>query len=198
MIHRRRNAPRAAAQSDVTRFRGVAIAAAAGAVATTALALAGSDPSARRGSPGPLARPHQVAHLACDSCHDDRPLAAACTGCHGAHPSTRPGHARLAAAGALGCADCHAGHRTAAGITFLPDGRAIRYAGDRATTLGAGLYRPPAPVTVPLVPAATCARCHDLASPRDPVAACLGQSAAPGGSRERDTVCFDEHRAAGD
>lgn len=186
---RRRSAPRAGSQSDVTRFRGVLIASLAGALATAVLALALSDRDARRGSPGPLQRPHLRAGLTCAACHDQHPLAAACTGCHGAHPSTRPAHARLAASGALGCPTCHAGHTTGAGVTFLPDGRAIRSTGDRETVLAAGLYRPRAPVTVPLVSAAACAGCHDLSSPRDPVAACLGQSA---------TVCFDEHRAAGD
>jgi thioredoxin reductase len=188
-VTRRRSAPRAGWQSDVTRFRGVLVAALAGAIATAALALALSDRDARHGSPGPLPRPHRRAGLTCASCHDDRPLAAACTGCHGAHPSTRPAHARLAASGALGCPTCHAGHTTAAGVTFLPDGRAIRYRGDRELALPAGLYRPRAPVTVPLVAAADCAGCHDPSSPRDPIAACLGAGA---------TVCFDEHRTADD
>jgi thioredoxin reductase len=193
---RRRNAPRAADQSDVTRFRGVAIAAAAGALATAAVVLALSDPSARRGSPGPLQRPHQVAKLACASCHNERPIAAACTGCNGAHPSTRAAHAELAAAGALGCADCHAGHG-AGGVTFLADGRAIRYGAGGEAPLATSLFHPRTPVTVPLVAAAACARCHDAGSPRDPIAACLVAGQAPLG-RARPTVCFDEHRLAGD
>jgi hypothetical protein len=191
VIGRRRNAPRAGSQSDVTRFRGVLIASIAGAVVTAALALSLSDSATRRGSPGPLQRPHQLAKLACASCHNAKPLAAACTGCHGAHDSSRPAHARLAAAGELACASCHAGHGSGAGITFLPDGRAIRYRGGRERAVTAGLYRPEAPVTVPLVPAAACARCHDLASPRDPVAACLLSGGGP-------SVCFDEHRVPGD
>ncbi len=186
---RRRSAPRAGSQSDVTRFRGVLVAAVAGAIATGALALALTDRDARRGSPGPIQRPHRVAKLACASCHSERPLAAACTGCHGAHPSMRPAHARLAAAGALGCPTCHAGHSTGAGVTFLPDGRAIRYRGDREKALAAGLYHPRAPVTVPLVPVAACAGCHDASSPRDPIAACRSGGIA---------VCFDEHRVSGD
>jgi thioredoxin reductase len=188
-VTRRRSAPRAGSQSDVTRFRGLLVASVAGAIATAALALAMTDKEARRGSPGPLQRPHRVAKLACATCHNERPLAAACTGCHGAHPSTRPAHARLAAAGTLGCPTCHAGHRTGAGVTFFPDGRAIRYSGDRETALAAGLYHPRAPVTVPLVPVAACAGCHDPSSPRDPVAACRGGDIA---------VCFDEHRLSGD
>lgn len=194
---RRRNAPRAADQSDVTRFRGVAIASAAGALATAAVVLALSDPSARRGSPGPLPRPHQIAKLTCTSCHNERPLAAACTGCHGAHPSTRAAHAALAAAGTLGCSDCHAGHGPAAGVTFLADGRAIRYGGGGEARLATSLFHPRKPVTVPLVAAGACARCHDTSSPRDPIAACLVAGQAPLG-RARPTVCFDEHRLAGD
>ncbi|HKE17036.1 MAG TPA: NAD(P)-binding domain-containing protein, partial [Kofleriaceae bacterium] len=60
----------------------------------------------------------------------------------------------------------------------------------------AALYRPRAAVTVPIVTARACARCHDLSSPRDAAASCLvaGQD---GLGRARPTVCFDEHRPAG-
>jgi len=196
-VTRRRSAPRAGSQSDVTRFRGVALAAVVGALATAAIAFALSGHDARRGSPGPLARPHVQARLSCASCHNDRPVVAACTGCHGAHPSTRAPHAQLAAAGTLGCATCHAGHATSAGVTFLADGRRIRYGGGGEEVLPAGLYQPHKSVTVPIVPAAACAGCHQLASPRDPIAACLIAGQA-GLGRARATVCFDEHRAAGD
>jgi hypothetical protein len=71
---RKRRAPRAEPQSDVTRFRGVAVAAVLAAFATAAIAFTLSSPDARRGSPGPLPRPHRLAGLACDSCHGEAPM----------------------------------------------------------------------------------------------------------------------------
>lgn len=192
---RRRRTPRAERTSDVTRFRGVVAASAVAAIVVVAITLARSTAPS---SPGPLARPHAVAAVSCAACHEAPTIAAGCVACHGPHPSTRSRHRELALRDALGCPDCHAGHG-GGGATLGTDGHAIRYgtgasAGEPAGTTA---FRPKLAVSVPIVAAAACARCHDLASPRDPIGACLvvGQ-AALGGARP--TVCFDEHRAIRD
>ncbi|MCA9620249.1 MAG: NAD(P)-binding domain-containing protein [Myxococcales bacterium] len=94
---RRRRAGDGHASSDVSRFWPMAVAAVAGAVGVTAAwALSAGEPSAGVGA---VALPHRAAKLACDSCHEEgTPNATAvkaCKGCHGPHPSLRPGHARL-------------------------------------------------------------------------------------------------------
>jgi thioredoxin reductase len=201
MIGRRRRTPRAERTSDVTRFRGVLAAAIVASIAVVATTIARS----RGGSPGPLARPHAVAGIACGSCHDAPSMAQACTTCHGPHPSTRGPHRKLAASGALGCADCHPGHN-GGGIALFADGRAIRYGAGGELPAGTTAFRPrvtpPAPgasstaaspaadpaISIPLVAAAACGRCHDVASPRDPIAGCLVAG------KDGPTVCFDEHR----
>jgi len=192
---RRRRTPRAERTSDVTRLRGVVAAAIVAAVVAVAITLArSSSPS----SPGPLARPHAVAGVSCAACHGAPTIAAACVACHGPHPSARTHHRELATSDALGCPDCHAGHG-GGGVTIDAEGHAVRYgtgasAGEPAGTTA---FRPRLAVSVPIIAAAACARCHDVTSPRDPIGACLiaGQ-AALGGARP--TVCFDEHHAVRD
>ena len=195
---RRRQAPRAQATSDTTRFRGVGVAAAAAAAVAAVAAIALSSGDALRGSPGPLPLPHRRAGLTCAACHQEgAPTAAACTGCHGEHRSTRKPHEQLAGRGLLGCGDCHSGHGDNAGVVFARGGGALRYGpGGDVRVAAAALYRPNADVTVPIIAARACARCHDPTSPRDAIAACLvaGQDAL---GDARPTVCFDEHRPAG-
>ncbi len=187
---RRRSAPRAEETSDVSRFRGLAIAIAVAAVAVAGM-LAASTGVAGLRSPGPLSRPHRLAGLQCAACHSKGAPGKACAGCHGAHPSTRPAHRRLARLGKLGCPTCHAVHRHNEGLALLPGGRVIRYGSGWERTLAANPGPPVASVVnVPLVRAAACSRCHDLRSPSDPVAACLAGD-------PRVDVCFDEHRQVG-
>ncbi len=192
MSERRRRTPRAERTSDVTRFRGVALAALAAAAVTVAAVLVLS----RGGSPGPLARPHVVAGIACASCHDGPSLAAACTACHGPRYSTRGPHQALAARGELRCTSCHTAHG-GGGVALLADGHEIRYGAGAEVDAGVTSFRPHVATSIPLLAAAGCAHCHDLASPRDPIAACLvaGQDAL---GPTRPTVCFDEHHAVRD
>ena len=195
---RRRQAPRAVATSDTTRFRGVVAAAAVAGTVAVAATIGMSSGDALRGAPGPLPLPHRRAALTCAACHQDSaPGAAACTGCHGEHPSTRASHRQLAGRGLLSCQSCHSGHGDGAGVVFAATGGALRYGpGGERPLAPAALYRPGRDVTVPIIAARACARCHDPTSPRDPIAACL----VPGQERlgdARPTVCFDEHRPAG-
>jgi thioredoxin reductase len=183
MMPRRRRTPRVERTSDVTRFRGVLAAAIAAALAAIAATIALS----RSAAPGPLARPHALANVPCAACHDAPTMAAACTACHGPHPSTRGAHRALALRGTLGCADCHPGHG-GGGVALLGDGRALRYGAGGDEPAGTTAFRPTTTISVPLVEAAACARCHD-ASARDPAARCLVAGTA---------VCFDEHRAVRD
>lgn len=207
---------RAEATSDVTRFRGVLAAAIAGA-ATIAAAAVLFPPAGGLSAPGPLSRPHARAKLECSSCHKEGEAPAAspssaravappadpfvaaarkaCTGCHGAHASTRPGHRRLAAAGQLGCASCHRIHRGDQGVSFAPGAVPVRFAPGVEVEEPDLAFRPTRPQTVPLVAAASCAGCHDLASASDPIARCLvpGQEAL---GEARPVVCFDEHQVA--
>jgi thioredoxin reductase len=189
---RRRTVPRAEATSDVTRFRGLALATALGAVVAVGAALATAPPGGLT-SPGPLARPHARAEVACDACHaagDERaavPPPRACAGCHGAHASARPGHARLAREGALGCPTCHAVHGGEQGITFRPDAPPLRWAAGTEAEAAPTPFRPAREATVVLVDRARCAGCHDLADPVDPVARCLVGASGP-------VTCFDEHQ----
>jgi len=96
------------------------------------------------------------------------------------------------------CAGCHAGHADGGGVAFSRAGGALRHGPGGATPLAAApLFRPRADLTVPIIPAGACARCHDLSAARDPISACLvaGQESL---GRRRPAVCFDEHRRAGD
>ena len=188
---------RLVATSDVTRFRGVAVAAiAAAAVAAIATVILWPGTS----SPGALSPSHRAAGVACASCHthgtDEAPPPSACASCHGRHATARAGHASLRADGTLACAGCHGGHRDHGAVTFFPGGTALRRddAGDRpvATSEPAasaaallhtpGAFRPPRAVTVPLLAAERCTRCHDAS--RAPLATCATAGVV---------TCFDEH-----
>src|SRR5262249_11441979 len=129
-------------------------------------------------SPGPLARPHAKAGLACEACHSPKngteDARASCTGCHDAtaHASTRAGHSRMRAQGAMGCTDCHKAHDEGQMVAFEPSGAWVRSGGGAEIT-GQLTHGAPS-ATVPLVPIAVCARCHDTASRTDPIATCIG------------------------
>ncbi|WP_438037130.1 NAD(P)-binding domain-containing protein [Sorangium sp. So ce204] len=212
-VLRGRAARRAESTSDVTRFRGVLPATLAGAVATGAAALL-FPPAGGHAAPGPLSLPHARAGLACASCHaeqategarepDDarggrtaaRPLDQVCVGCHGAHGSTRRSHGRLLASGALSCATCHPIHRGDQGVVFDPARPPLRFAPGAEVELASSAFRPSQLATVPIVTAGSCAPCHDLGAPRDPIARCLVAAQAPLGDA-RPITCFDEHRPA--
>lgn len=191
---RRRGAPRALETSDVTRFRGLLPAAAVGAVVAAALAIWSSGLPGLR-SPGGQSRPHRLAKLECGSCHtDEGKPQEACRRCHGGLPSERPAHQELRRRGELGCTSCHAIHRADEGVAFTPDGAVIRYGTgwERELSGEHTLFRPTKTVSVPLVPARACAKCHDLGRQDDPIRECLIEGQR---SPERPTVCFDEHRA---
>ncbi|MEO6420967.1 MAG: cytochrome c3 family protein, partial [Polyangiaceae bacterium] len=121
-LRRVRAVIRAAASSDVKRVREMALATLGAAVALAVALLFFGGPASLRAQ-GPVARPHQVANVACASCHTDRGdgkgAAGACTTCHGqtAHGSTRPAHRALAQAGKLTCVGCHPAHGDSEGIT---------------------------------------------------------------------------------
>ncbi len=189
---RARTAPRAATTSDVTRVRDMGIAAGVGALA--ALAAVAFVPSrASEAAPGPLARPHVQAKIPCSACHGEKQAKGpegACAGCHGgpAHASLRPGHRALAARGELGCTTCHPAHGDARGVTFAADGAYVLWASG-AEVRATASHATPAGATVPLVPTAICAKCHDPADPRDPLAACTAPGAVV-------STCFDEHQRA--
>ncbi len=201
--HLARSKTRAEPTSDVTRFRGVVVAAAAGAAASLIAAFAFPGVGGARGAPGPLSRPHLAAGLACNACHTgsgpgDRtapPASAACVNCHGAHPSVRRGHAAALATGALTCATCHAIHLGDQGVSFLPDGPAVRFAPGAESEIAAVAFHPARVATVAIPTAGSCKKCHAVASPADPIARCLlGGQEALGDARP--VVCFDEHTPA--
>ena len=196
---RGRAAKRAEETSDVTRFRGVLLATVIGAAAAAAAALL-LPPPGGHGSAGPLSRPHVRAGLECKSCHaaegSTPSPAQACTGCHGPHGSARAGHQRLLAAGAMTCATCHPIHQGDQGVALRPEGAPIRFApGVEAEVELDAAFRPGREATVALVTAGSCAGCHDLAAPRDPVARCLPRDLAALGDA-RPVTCFDEHQLA--
>ncbi|WP_437719774.1 NAD(P)-binding domain-containing protein [Sorangium sp. So ce861] len=219
-IVRGRAARRAESTSDVTRFRGVLPAALAGAVATGAAALLFPPPGGHA-APGPLSLPHARAQLACASCHAEGATAGprgaagaaprgaaaprgsavgarldrACVGCHGDHGSTRASHGQLLASGAMSCATCHPIHRGDQGVVFDPAGPPVRFAPGAEVELPRAAFRPSQPATVAIVTAGSCAPCHDLGAPRDPIARCLVEAQAPLGDA-RPIACFDEHRPA--
>ncbi len=180
--------------SDVRRVRDMLIVCVACALGVAAFAVASRiGAHTATSSPGALSRPHARAGLACDACHSKEEPRASCTGCHDAasHASTRPGHAKLRADGALGCTDCHRAHGEGQTITLEASGAWVR-SGGGAEISGHAPHGGPAAV-VPLVPLATCARCHDLASRTDPIAACVSGTGDP---RERASTCMDEHKRA--
>lgn len=191
---------RAEPTSDVTRFRGIVAAAAAGAAAAIAAAIVVPPPGGTGGGPGPLSRPHLQAKLACASCHGEagpyaRPANTACVACHGPHPSTRRGHANAVANGTLACADCHPIHRSDQGVSFAPDTAPVRFAPGVSASLSDLAFRAPRPTTVAIPTASSCARCHALDAPGDPIARCLlGGQEALGAARP--VICFDEHQPA--
>lgn len=191
---------RAEPSSDVTRFRGVLAAAIAGAACSLAAALIAPPPGGGGGGPGPLSRPHLTANLACTSCHGEggayvRPPMSACVACHGPHPSLRRGHAAAMAQGSLACADCHAIHHADQGVSFTPSSKPIRFAPGVVAELDALGFNPPRAVTVAIPTAASCARCHAITSPADPIARCLLADHAALGAAQP-SVCFDEHQPA--
>jgi thioredoxin reductase len=93
------------------------------------------------------------------------------------------------------CASCHPIHRSDQGVAFVPGEPAIRFAPGVEVELVALGVASRAPATVAIASAGSCAACHDVTSPRDPVARCLvpGQEAL---GKQRPIVCFDEHQAA--
>lgn len=189
--------PDEAPSSDLAHTRGVALAAVLGAAVTLALAVRAASPT----SPGPLARPHARAGLACEACHGpsaerSRPVPdAACARCHGSHRSTRPGHRRLADAGALGCARCHAVHHDEQGVAFTPGERPLRFGTGLERAAAPSAFRPAREVTVAVVAVERCAACHDPGAADDPLRRCLAPSDASLG-RRAPTLCFDEHQPA--
>ena len=185
---RRRVAPRAEPTSDETRFRGFALALAVGALASV-VALAVVVGPRSLGSPGPLARPHALAGLECQSCHSAEPATRACGGCHGADRKLRPGHEALRADGAIGCATCHAIHRTEEGITLAAAGGALHWGSGFQQEVATPVAFRTSEVSVPLVRASSCTSCHASVG-SDPAAACLPDASGY-------NVCFDEHRRAG-
>ncbi len=209
---RGRAVKRAEETSDVTRFRGVLPAALAGAVAAGAAALVFPPPGGHS-APGPLSRPHARAGLQCGSCHadaapgdpaglgaagvkkDEPPLGKVCVRCHGEHASLRAGHARALADGAMTCATCHPIHRGDQGVVLRRSEPPIRFAPGVEQELDPVAFQPAREATVAIAAAGSCARCHDVASPRDPAARCFlrGQE---GLGAERPSVCFDEHQVA--
>ncbi|WP_197041038.1 NAD(P)-binding domain-containing protein [Chondromyces apiculatus] len=126
--------------------------------------------------------------------YDVASAAQACPSCHGTHGSTRAGHQRLLAGGAMTCATCHRVHRGDQGVVLRPEGRPIRFApGAEAEVAVETAFKPTRAATVALVTAGACAGCHDLAAPRDPVARCLAEDLRPLGSAQP-VACFDEHQ----
>ncbi|MGK4004249.1 NAD(P)-binding domain-containing protein [Sorangium sp. So ce1036] len=153
--------------------------------------------SAAASSPAAARRPADAGGPA--AAPEDRPgarrLDQACTGCHGPHGSTRARHGQLLASGALRCATCHPIHRADQGVVFAPGKPPLRFAPGAQVELPATAFRPSQPATVAIVTAGSCAPCHDLGAPRDPVARCLVAAQAALGDA-RPVTCFDEHRPA--
>ncbi|HWB77237.1 MAG TPA: NAD(P)-binding domain-containing protein [Nannocystaceae bacterium] len=193
-LGRRRTAPRAESDGDVTRMVGVLFGACAAAIAATLAVALGTEPNELR-APGPLAKPHREAAVACASCHrdDDAPIVSACVACHGPHPSTRKGHRAIAERGELPCTRCHRIHRDEGGVA-IDEGLALRYGPGREQSVALSPPAPPLPkATVPVIPIDVCDGCHDPSKLRDPIARCLldGQESL---GDARPTACFDEHR----
>ena len=159
-VPRRRRAEFARPVSDLWRGRGVALGALAGALVLVVV-LALRDGTSALLSPGPLAQPHAAA--SCTSCHTPRSAVPRCDGCHVEHASRRAPHAALVAQGALACEQCHRMHGRDAALVFEPNGAVTLVAGGSERELARGAVSVVARETfVPLVAAATCARCHAL------------------------------------
>ncbi|MGE3672966.1 MAG: NAD(P)-binding domain-containing protein [Polyangiaceae bacterium] len=193
---RSRVARKAERTSDVLRFRGVL----AGALVCAVVALGayfvggGGVISA----PGPLSDSHVKAGVACETCHtgeDGKAAVSACVGCHGPHPSTRPGHLRLSQAGRMSCSTCHRAHGGGEVVELAPDGVAwVRRAGAEAVKLQVAPIGGSKRLKVPTPPLARCAGCHRTEAKDDPIARCKAWAGGKGG--ELVNVCFDEHRVA--
>lgn len=185
---RARQAPLARETSDVTRFRGLWLASAAGALVVLA-GLVGFGGWGAVVSPGPLSPGHVEAGLECASCHSAAPVASVCQSCHAGHASRRSGHRSLQSQGELACATCHTPHRAPVSLVFAPAEPARVARGNSAVELPrrAAGYQPTSRVFVPLVASETCRECHQGGSDR--AALCLtGEYQS----------CFDEHRAPGE
>ncbi|WP_437878971.1 NAD(P)-binding domain-containing protein [Sorangium sp. So ce513] len=78
---------------------------------------------------------------------------------------------------------------------FDPARPPVRFAPGVEVELPSAVFRPSRPTTVAIVAAGSCAPCHDLGAPRDPIARCLVAAQAPLGDA-RPIACFDEHRPA--
>ncbi len=179
--------------SDLRRARDLLVTAVACAAGVAVAAVVAHR--APRAEAGALSRPHQIAKLACESCHAKEDARASCTSCHEptSHQSTRAGHQRMRASGALGCTDCHRAHGEGQTVTLEPSGAWVR-SGSGAEQSGQLTHGGPG-ATVPLVPLSACARCHDVTSRTDPIAACATGNGDPS---RRAVACMDEHKKAGD
>jgi thioredoxin reductase/NAD-dependent dihydropyrimidine dehydrogenase PreA subunit len=194
---RRRAAPRAEPTSDTTRFRGLLVASAVGALVAVLFALFAS-PAGSLASPVALSRPHANAKLSCADCHGTVDGAAAppsaCAKCHGEHGSVRAGHRRAAQKGSLTCATCHPIHSGDQGVFFDVGASPVRFGPGFSEELPESAFRPAAPTTVPIVAVGSCRGCHVPESPSDPLARCLSAELAGLGDAAP-VLCFDEHRA---
>jgi thioredoxin reductase/NAD-dependent dihydropyrimidine dehydrogenase PreA subunit len=197
---RRRRPKRTRAPSDVFRHRGLPAAAVAVALLVVA-ALFATGGSAALAPRGPVALPH--AALECAACHVDAEraagagaalgaglMSAACSGCHGEHPSRRDAHRALSARGALECSACHAVHDAEDGVRFSADAPAVHYGTGFERELAERAPRGLAVVQfVPLVARARCAACHEPSDAADPASSCFTLA------NPDYNLCFDEHRA---
>ncbi|EDM77451.1 hypothetical protein PPSIR1_24744, partial [Plesiocystis pacifica SIR-1] len=211
-LERRRSAPAHERTSDVTRTRGwlagvLGGAAALAAVLAVELSVGGA---ASLGPSRALSPPHTEAGLSCESCHrspeesgaeqgEAAAIAEACVGCHGPHPSTRPGHRRMAAEGRLGCPTCHAIHDGHGGVTLTTGAATTRWRDGASWALPASAGVPEwtgARQHVALVEVSACARCHEPTRSDDPMAYCIGARRPGEGPLDPRTpaLCFDEHQ----
>lgn len=227
----RAKAQKAIRTSDVTRPRTLVLATLGAAAGVGVVLAASGTPMA---SERPIVRVH--AKVACTSCHvepapvstqaldpssaPEAPapyLAASCKQCHGtSHGSTRGAHRKLAASGELTCATCHTQHAGAQGVTFQADGTMVRWGSGGEVALatpprqsGVAQGAIPAKTTVPLVPIAVCAKCHDPTRAADPISACVPANARSIGGdldagaganafKKITSQCFDEHAKLGE
>ncbi len=182
---RRRHAPQARIRGDQRMRRGLGWAAALAVLVVGALALWMAPDAPTR---HPMGRAHVQAGLRCESCHQAAaPPAAQCAQCHAGHASTRPGHRGLQQRGALRCIDCHRIHEDFGGVGWGAEGT-IRFGVGGARLLEPTAPRPELRGSVPVIPSAACAQCHELTNVTDPIGRCLDASGSM-------SVCFDEHQA---
>ncbi|MEM6294897.1 MAG: NAD(P)-binding domain-containing protein [Myxococcota bacterium] len=139
-----------------------------------------SDAPSRHGITGS----HAAAGLACGDCHRAPTQTPDCGTCHGAHPSTRTGHGRARASGAMTCTSCHRVHHDVGGVTFSAAG-ATRFGPGGSVSVPTAAS-PEVRGTVAVVPLDACAACHDPSADDDPIARCRLAGDMNG--------CFDEHR----